>query len=112
MLCLKVIITSTLHSQNCSLCVQDFCSGNQIKTIKEGIICGQNCLISLFDQYILACQKDSSVLHLWSNKKQLHSKWRAPGKVTSLVATPDSYYIIVGIAEKIFIYQVSNYKIN
>ncbi|XP_074594556.1 WD repeat-containing protein 18 [Brevipalpus obovatus] len=107
----QVLITSTLHSQNWSLNIQDFLSGNQKKAFKENFICAQNCVAPLFDQFLLCGQKDSSVIHMFSLKKQLHTRWKAPDKITALATTPDSCFIIVAMSGKIHVYQTSSGKL-
>ena len=106
----QVIVTSTLNSTYWSINVQDLLTGTQVSCFKESITCGYNGLACLFDQYFLCSQKDSSVVHLWSLRKKsiVRTRMKCPSKVTSLTATPDGMYIILGLEEKIYIYMTSS----
>ena len=89
--------------------IQDLFTGTTLKAFKEGITCSHNCLDLVSDQYLLIGHKDVPLIHCWSldPKCSVKLKMKCPSAVTALAITPDGFYAILAIVEKIYIYMVS-----
>ncbi|RWS13028.1 WD repeat-containing protein 18-like protein [Dinothrombium tinctorium] len=104
----QVVISGDLNAQTYSATVWDLVTGTTLKTFRNGGVLASKCLSLVSDQFLMAVQKDTAIIHYWAlNGKQQQKKIICPAKVNVLTVTPDGHFAIVGIKEQLFIYQLS-----
>ncbi|KAJ7308237.1 hypothetical protein JRQ81_008761 [Phrynocephalus forsythii] len=75
----------------------------------RGAGCAPRGLALLGGEYLLAAQPGKACVAAWElqRKDQLQQKIICPGPVTCLAAAPNGLYILAGIAESIYLWEVS-----
>ncbi|ESO86637.1 hypothetical protein LOTGIDRAFT_166906 [Lottia gigantea] len=106
---LQVLFTSDDSGQLWNSCVWDFSTGTGLMQYRGGSS-GAHSLSLLGNDYLIGGGGQKSVVNVWElqRKDQNQIKIILPGKVNCLCPSPDGNYCIVGIAEKIYIWQTSS----
>ncbi|XP_004614852.1 WD repeat-containing protein 18 [Sorex araneus] len=90
-----------------SCVVWELHSGANLLTYRGGQA-GPRGLALLNGEYLLAAQLGKNYISAWElqRKDQLQQKIMCPGPVTSLTTSPNGQYVLAGIAESIYLWEV------
>ncbi|XP_046824943.1 WD repeat-containing protein 18 [Vespa crabro] len=108
---MEVIITSDNVAENWSAAVWDPNTGSLLSTYKHATPIQNHTLQMLNDCYLLGADSTKPRLHIWplnSQRPLSNIRLTTPGKVSALTSTPDGSYIVAGISEKLYVWQVCN----
>ncbi|KAM5238269.1 WD repeat-containing protein 18 [Ctenodactylus gundi] len=91
-----------------SCVVWELHSGANLLTYRGGQV-GPRGLALLNGEYLLAAQLGKNYICAWElqRKDQLQQKIMCPGPVTCLTTAPNGLYVLAGIAESIYLWEVS-----
>ncbi|CAB3225480.1 unnamed protein product [Arctia plantaginis] len=108
---LEVLVTSDSNNTLWTGCVWDPHTGTSLMTYKGGGTAEGNTLTFIGNDYLAAVEKTKPVLHVWPlNSYQTIQGIRfiLPGKATALSVSRDGAYLIAGIDEKIYLWQIAS----
>ncbi|XP_035379198.1 WD repeat-containing protein 18 [Electrophorus electricus] len=91
---------------NCA--VFDLHTGSNVLSYRGGNSSARS-LTVLNGEYILGAQLGKNFINVWEiqRKDQLQQKIVCPGIVNCLVASPDGLYVLAGIAEAVYLWEIS-----
>lgn len=108
---LEVLFVSDTNDNQLTCSVWDYRTGTNLMNYKGGG--GGAALHSLNllrSEYLMAANLTKPLLHVWpiNNQEQMTAiRFVVPGAVTALALSPDGCYVVAGIQETIYIWQVS-----
>lgn len=108
---LEVLVTSDSNNTLWTGCVWDPHTGTSLMTYKGGGTAEGNTLTFIGNDYLAAVEKTKPVLHVWPlNSYQTVQGMRfiLPGKATALSVSRDGAYLVAGIDEKIYLWQIAS----
>lgn len=108
---LEVLVTSDSNNTLWTSCVWDAHTGTSLMTYKGGGTAESKTLTFIGNDYIAAVEKTKPVLHIWplnSYQTVQGIRFILPGKATAFAVSPDGAYIIAGIEEKIYLWQLAS----
>ncbi|XP_020030714.1 WD repeat-containing protein 18 isoform X2 [Castor canadensis] len=105
---MEVAVCTDTAAQLWSCVVWELHSGANLLTYRGGQA-GPRGLALLNDEYLLAAQLGKNYISAWElqRKDQLQQKIMCPGPVTCLTTAPNGLYVLAGIAESIYLWEVS-----
>ncbi|KAI3369194.1 hypothetical protein L3Q82_026149, partial [Scortum barcoo] len=109
---LEVIMSSDSGAQLWNCTVFDLHSGSSLLSYRGGNSSART-LTVLGRQYLLSAQLGKNFINVWEiqRKDQLQQKIVCPGVVTCLTASPDALFLAAGVAEAIYLWEVSTGKL-
>ncbi|XP_015420110.1 PREDICTED: WD repeat-containing protein 18 isoform X1 [Myotis davidii] len=104
----EVAVCTDSSAQLWSCVVWELHSGANLLTYRGGQA-GPRGLTLLNGEYLLAAQLGKNYISAWElqRKDQLQQKIMCPGPVTCLTTSPNGLYMLAGIAESIYLWEVS-----
>lgn len=108
---LEIVVTSDSSSENWSAATWDPCTGSLLSSYKHATSLGNRTLQLLSDSYVIGADSTKPRLHIWPLNSQTpvsNVRLFTPGKVSALTATPNGHYIVVAVAEKLYVWQLCN----
>ncbi|XP_023376241.1 LOW QUALITY PROTEIN: WD repeat-containing protein 18 [Pteropus vampyrus] len=105
---MEVAVCTDSSAQLWSCVVWELHSGANLLTYRGGQA-GPRGLALLNGEYLLAAQLGKNYISAWElqRKDQLQQKIMCPGPVTCLTTSPNGLYVLAGIAESIYLWEVS-----
>ncbi|KAK2510041.1 hypothetical protein MC885_018425 [Smutsia gigantea] len=105
---MEVAVCTDSAAQLWSCVVWELHSGANLLTYRGGQA-GPRGLALLNGEYLLAAQLGKNYISAWElqRKDQLQQKIMCPGPVTCLTTSPTGLYVLAGIAESIYLWEVS-----
>ncbi|KAM4888026.1 WD repeat-containing protein 18 [Thomomys bottae] len=105
---MEVAVCTDTAAQLWSCIVWELHSGANLLTYRGGQA-GPRGLALLNGEYLLAAQLGKNYICAWEvqRKDQLQQKIMCPGPVTCLTTSPNGLYVVAGIAENIYLWEVS-----
>ncbi|XP_075831689.1 WD repeat-containing protein 18 [Microtus pennsylvanicus] len=105
---MEVAVCTDSAAQLWSCVVWELHSGANLLTYRGGQA-GPRGLALLNGEYLLAAQQGKNYICAWElqRKDQLQQKIMCPGPVTCLTAASNGLYVLAGIAESIYLWEVS-----
>ncbi|XP_059950766.1 WD repeat-containing protein 18 isoform X1 [Mesoplodon densirostris] len=105
---MEVAVCTDSAAQLWSCVVWELHSGATLLTYRGGQA-GPRGLALLNGEYLLAAQLGKNYISAWElqRKDQLQQKIMCPGPVTCLTTSPTGLYVLAGIAESIYLWEVS-----
>ncbi|KAI9514517.1 hypothetical protein NQZ68_032905 [Dissostichus eleginoides] len=109
---LEVIVSSDSGSQMWNSTVFDLLSGSSLLSYRGGSSSARG-LTLLSGGYLLCAQLGKNFINVWEiqRKDQLQQKIVCPGVITCLTASPDGLFLAAGVAEGIYLWEVSTGKL-
>ncbi|KAM6041536.1 WD repeat-containing protein 18 [Chlamydotis macqueenii] len=106
---MEVALVSDAAGPLCNCSVWELHSGSALPGYRGGNS-GPRGLALLGGEHLLGAQIGKSYINVWElqRKDQLQQKIICPGPVTCLTASPNGLYILAGVAESIYLWEVSN----
>ncbi|KAG2464203.1 WD repeat-containing protein 18 [Polypterus senegalus] len=106
---MEVVVCTDSASQQLNCAVYDLHSGNNLLSYRGGST-SAHCLAILNGEYLLGAQLGKNFINVWEiqRKDQLQQKIICPGVVTCLTASPNGLYLLAGIVESIYVWEVSS----
>ncbi|XP_042694188.1 WD repeat-containing protein 18 isoform X2 [Centrocercus urophasianus] len=106
---MEVALVSDAAGPLCNCSVWELHSGSALPGYRGGNT-GPRGLALLGGEHLLGAQLGKSYINVWElqRKDQLQQKIICPGPVTCLTASPNGLYILAGVAESIYLWEVSN----
>lgn len=108
---LEVLVTCDSNNTLWTSCVWDPHTGTSLMTYKGGGTAESRTLAFIGNDYLAAVEKTKPVLHIWplnSHQTVQGIRFILPGKTNALAITRDGSYIIAGIDEKIYLWQLAS----
>ncbi|KAJ8720727.1 hypothetical protein PYW08_006192 [Mythimna loreyi] len=108
---LEVLVTSDSNNTLWTNAVWDPHTGTCLMTYKGGGTAENRTLTFLGNDYLAAVEKTKPVLHIWpANSYQTVQGMRfiLPGKATAFAVSRDGSFIVAGIEEKIYLWQMAS----
>lgn len=104
---MEVAVCTDSAAQLWSCVVWELHSGANLLTYRGGQA-GPRGLALLNGEYLLAAQLGKNYISAWEvqRKDQLQQKIMCPGPVTCLATSPNGLYVLAGIAESIYLWEV------
>ncbi|XP_053490862.1 WD repeat-containing protein 18 [Ictalurus furcatus] len=104
----EVLVTADSAGQLWNCAIFDPHTGTNLLSYRGGNSSARSLTI-LNGEYILGAQLGKNFINVWEiqRKDQLQQKIVCPGTVTCLTASPDGLYVLAGIAEAIYLWEVS-----
>ncbi|XP_060797659.1 WD repeat-containing protein 18 [Neoarius graeffei] len=104
----EVVVTADSAGQLWNCAVFDPHTGTNLLSYRGGNSSARSLTI-LNGEYILGAQLGKNFINVWEiqRKDQLQQKIVCPGIVTCLTTSPDGFYVLAGIAEAIYLWEVS-----
>ncbi|XP_021560939.1 WD repeat-containing protein 18 isoform X2 [Neomonachus schauinslandi] len=104
---MEVAVCTDSAAQLWSCVVWELHSGANLLTYRGGQA-GPRGLALLNGEYLLAAQLGKNYISAWElqRKDQLQQKIMCPGPVTCLTTSPNGLYVLAGIAESIYLWEV------
>ncbi|XP_077441135.1 WD repeat-containing protein 18 [Vanacampus margaritifer] len=109
---LEVVVSSDASSQLWNVSVFDVHSGSSLLSYRGGNSSARTlCLLN--GQYLLSAQLAKNFINVWEihRKEQLQQKIVCPGVVTCISASADGVFLAAGVAEAIYLWEVSTGKL-
>ncbi|KAM9797712.1 WD repeat-containing protein 18 isoform X1 [Syngnathus typhle] len=109
---LEVVVSSDASSQFWNVSVFDLHSGSSLLSYRGGNSSPRTlCLLN--GQYLLSAQLAKNVINIWEihRKEQLQQKIICPGVVTCISASADGIFLGAGVAEAVYLWEVSTGKL-
>ncbi|KAK3533499.1 hypothetical protein QTP70_023354, partial [Hemibagrus guttatus] len=105
---MEVVVTADSAGQLWNCAIFDPHTGTNLLSYRGGNSSARSLTI-LNGEYILGAQLGKNFINVWEiqRKDQLQQKIVCPGIVTCLTASPDGLYVLAGIAEAIYLWEVS-----
>ncbi|MBN3301900.1 WDR18 protein, partial [Amia calva] len=105
---MEVVVCSDSSGQLCNCAVYELHSGTNLLSYRGGNTSARS-LAVLNGEHILGAQIGKNYINVWEvqRKDQLQQKIVCPGIVTCLTTSPNGFYLLVGIAEAIYVWEVS-----
>ncbi|KAL4634805.1 WD repeat-containing protein 18 [Arapaima gigas] len=105
---MEVVVCADSAGQLWNCAVFDLHSGTNLLSYRGGNSSARS-LTVLNGEFILGAQLGKNFINVWEiqRKDQLQHKIVCPGIVTCLTASPDGLYLLAGIAEAIYVWEVS-----
>ncbi|KAG5276491.1 hypothetical protein AALO_G00132670 [Alosa alosa] len=105
---MEVVVSADSSGQLWNCAVFDLHSGTNLLSYRGGNSSSRS-LTVLNGEYILGAQLGKNFINVWEvqRKDQLQQKIVCPGIVTCLTASPDGLYVLAGIADAIYLWEVS-----
>ncbi|XP_029005371.1 WD repeat-containing protein 18 isoform X2 [Betta splendens] len=109
---LEVIVSSDSGSQLWNSTVFDLHSGSSLLSYRGGNSSARTLAI-LRGEFLLSAQLGKNFINMWEiqRKDQLQQKIVCPGVVTCLTASPNGHFLAAGVAEAIYLWDVSTGKL-
>lgn len=109
---LEVVVSSDSGSQLWNCTVFDLHSGSSLLSYRGGNSSART-LTVLNGEYLLSAQLGKNFINVWEiqRKDQLQPKIVCPGVVTCLTASPNGLFLVTGVAETIYLWEVSTGKL-
>ncbi|XP_034035190.1 WD repeat-containing protein 18 [Thalassophryne amazonica] len=109
---MEVVLSSDSASQLWNVTVFDLQSGSSLLSYRGGNSSART-LTVLSGEYLLSAQLGKNFINVWEiqRKDQLQQKVVCPGVVTCLTAAPNGLFLLAGIAEAIYLWEVSTGKL-
>ncbi|KAL7397561.1 hypothetical protein ABVT39_023972 [Epinephelus coioides] len=109
---LEVIVSSDSGSQMWNSTVFDLHSGSSLLSYRGGNSSART-LSVLGGEYLLSAQLGKNFINVWEiqRKDQLQQKVVCPGVVTCLTASPNGLFLAAGVAEAVYLWEVSTGKL-
>uniref|UniRef100_A0A8C9V7Q3 WD repeat-containing protein 18 n=1 Tax=Scleropages formosus TaxID=113540 RepID=A0A8C9V7Q3_SCLFO len=106
---MEVVVCADSAGQLWNCAVFDLHSGTNLFSYRGGNSSARS-LTVLNGEFILGAQLGKNFINVWEiqRKDQLQQKIVCPGIVTCLTASPDGLYLLAGIAEAIYVWEVSS----
>nr|XP_033811764.1 WD repeat-containing protein 18 isoform X1 [Geotrypetes seraphini] len=104
----EVAVSSDAAGPLCSCSVWDPHSGSNLLSYRGGNSAAHG-LVLLGGELLLSAQLEKNYISVWEvqRKDQLQQKIVCPGVVTCLAAAPNGLYLVAGIADSIYLWEVS-----
>ncbi|KAK2541926.1 Wdr18 [Columba livia] len=106
---MEVALVADAAGPLCNCSVWELHSGAALPGYRGGNS-GPRGLALLGGEHLLGAQLGKSYINVWElqRKDQLQQKIICPGPVTCLAASPNGLYVLAGVAESIYLWEVSN----
>lgn len=108
---LEVLFVSDTNDHQLTCSVWDFRTGTNLMNYKGGGGgAATHTLALLRSEYVLAANITKPLLHVWpinAQEQMTAIRFVVPGAVTALALSPDSLYVVAGIQETIYVWQLS-----
>lgn len=108
---IEVAITSDASGSQWSCCAWDPRAGTNLMTYKGGGAPGANALSFIRNEFIVTGNIAKPLIHIWpvNSQEQIQgARLVTPGRVTALAISPDGIYCVAGVAEIIYVWQISS----
>ncbi|XP_053558793.1 WD repeat-containing protein 18 [Bombina bombina] len=104
---MELVLSADSAGQVANCTVWDPLTGSVLLTYRGGNTAGRG-LAVLGGQYLLGAQLGKNFINVWElqRKDQLLQKIVCPGPVTCLAVSPNGLYLVAGISESIYLWEV------
>lgn len=108
---IEIAVTSEASGANWTCCAWDARAGTQLQPYRVGgsVAAAAHSIAYLNGRHIVAANAAKPLLHIWpvnSQEQVAGVRFVTPGRCTAIDATPDGNYIVAGIAESVYVWQV------
>lgn len=106
---IEVLITSESNGSLWTCCAWDIRTGTNLMTYKGGGSANNHGLCMIKNEFIITANATKPLLHVWpiNSQDQVSGlRFVVPGKVNSLAISPDGNYLLAGIQEILYIWQI------
>lgn len=110
----EVLLTSSQSSDQWSVCMWDYTSGNALQIYRNGGIAASKCLELLGNDFVFTAEQGKPILHAWPVNSQDQAKdlrLILPESANCLSVCPHNCYLAVGISSKLYVWQLSSGKL-
>lgn len=104
----EVLLSSCSQSENCSLCIWDYASGNAIRTYKNGVILSPHSVTLLQNECFIATEQNKPLLHIWHLNGQQSVRLVLPQVANCTAVTANNCYLAAGIGKEVFVWHLSS----
>ncbi|XP_036833845.1 WD repeat-containing protein 18 isoform X2 [Oncorhynchus mykiss] len=106
---MEIVLSADSAGQLWNCAVLELHSGTNLLAYRGGNTSSRS-LTVLNGEYILGAQLGKNFINVWEiqRKDQLQQKIVCPGIVTCLTASPNGLYLVAGIADAIYLWEVSS----
>lgn len=110
---LEYVLTSSKSSEQWTAGLWDYKSetGNNLQIYKNGGIALLNSLYVLGNDYLMTAEQNQPLIHVWplNGPEQIKNlRFILPAPAMVLAVSPDNRYLAVGIATKLYVWQISS----
>ncbi|CAD0203405.1 unnamed protein product [Chrysodeixis includens] len=108
---IEVLVTSDSNNTVWTNAVWDPNTGTSLMTYKGGGTAEDKTLAFIGKDYIASVEKTRPILHIWplnSYQTVQGIRFILPGKATSLAVSPNGEFVVAGIEEKIYLWQMAS----
>lgn len=108
---LEVLFTSDLSEQQWSCCAWDYKTATSLMVYKGGGAVNPRCFCFIGNNHVISANSAKPMFHIWpiNSQEQISSvRFVAPGKTNALAISPDGNYLVAGIQETLYIWQISS----
>lgn len=108
---IEIAVTSEASGAPWTCCAWDARAGTHLMPYRAGgsVAAAAHSIAYLNGRHIVAANATKPLLHIWPVNSQEQApgvRFVTPGRCTALDATPDGNYIIAGIAESVYVWQL------
>lgn len=109
----EVAITCEGSGHLWNVCVWDPRVGTSLMTYRGGGVAAPHSLCLIGKDYLMISDNTKPVLHAWQLNSQQPVLAKGvrlvcPGRVSSLAVSPDGYYCVTAVAEKLHVWQIAS----
>ncbi|XP_056132021.1 WD repeat-containing protein 18 [Lampris incognitus] len=106
---MEIVVSADCGAQLWNCAVFDLHSGTNLLSYRGGNTSSRS-LAVLNGEYVLGAQLGKNFINVWEvqRKDQLQQKIVCPGIITCLTASPNGLYLAAGIAEAVYLWEVSS----
>ncbi|XP_055371170.1 WD repeat-containing protein 18 [Condylostylus longicornis] len=110
----EALITSDSEANQWTCSAWDPRTGTSVMTYKGGEAAASHCLSMVTNNFLVTANNTKPLIHIWpTNSQEQISGVRlvSPGKVNALAVSSDGNFLIAGIQENIYIWQICSGKL-
>lgn len=110
----EVAFTSDASGASWTCCAWDVKAGTNLMPYRGGAAASAHTIAFVQNEFIVSANTNKPLLHIWPVNSQEQvggARFVTPGRVTALDVTPDGNYVIGGVAESIYVWQLCSGKL-
>lgn len=110
---LEVAVTSDGCGSFSTCSIWNTRTGTNLMSYKGGGASVENSICFIRNEFLVSANALKPLLHIWpvNSQDQIQSsRFVTPGKVTALAISPDGNFCVAGVAENIYVWQISSGK--
>lgn len=111
---IEVAFTSDVSGASWTCCAWDVKAGTNLMSYRGGAAASAHTIAFIRDDFLVAANTSKPLLHIWPVNSQEQvggARFVTPGRVTALDVTPDGNFVIAGVAESVYVWQLCSGKL-